>query len=1542
MVALGGCVRSNWFAGIEESRRQSPLAAQKTWDNALREAGFSGIDTATPEERTFVVPFSVMCSMAVDKGMDFIRDPLAFAGQETLKANLLIIDGQTLPETLVEVDDETIAAQPTTISLTELDEPLFKPFTEEKFKAASAAARRAKCPTYVCNSSTSLAARGRPLTSWLTYSFSSESKKTGEPLFTIERELTIQNGILLIPRYLPVDATNTRLITHDVDQSSTVVELDASTSCSKLLERVQPSAGQESVKVTVGKSLLNAIRVGGAGCLHVVLGSIQTGRKVIALSESNQSIVSVPQSYFHEVEVIDGNEANLLLHVAAELSAASILTRTSAVSSSTSHLLHLQTASRASLQGWARTLLFLAALSDTVKADTIGSRFERLLPIDCETKKLSHLYSPKAFSTGTIDTNELKIAVGRAMLSFGRTAFFADPERMNEPTMGVLKETPLRLERRRAVSAAEVDAEIDGLLNYEFMLEQGETIRIKMLYDRQPLGPVSMQFGDFATRQRLQVTDGSLDKEFKFWKDMYSIKLPSGEIKANFLEPLPLFNLSQSLRKSLDKYECEESLLVLDGRTVRQIKAQYRRHKITTFHFFLGVLRTFLFRHLDVDDLVIGIADANRVDNALDSTMGFMRNLLPLRFKNENGDKNSPFKDIAMDAHNTAYNALAHTRLPFDALLEKLDIPHSTTHSLLFQVWMDYRPFKPDYMPTMFGAEASGAPTVSRTGYDLTLDVNEMNGSDIRVSFCTQKYLLVKAFAANFDLHVDSAPLWDHKDIEAAKPLGRKWPETISHRINEITTQNKDKEAVKDGSGKSYTYKKLQHRIQAISESLAKAGVKQGSRVVVFQQPSADWVCSLLAICHARRSLPRLATIAGAAKPTAVLCHAETQGDVPELKSTATIVNVSGLEDVVSITKTQAKANTPATILFTSGSTGTPKGVILRHSAFRNTIEGLTRHYNIGSEKIRARSDPADGLVERIGAALMESNASSDETSIDMSTVVSHISGGENAELPTLPVLQWIARAREAGLEWQIASMDHLPVRDELSTKGSRISESVNRNKIADLSPTGVMTAGAGLSVCRLHAQGVRPLSWCFRRFATAASPQIYDVAVIGGGPVGLSLLTALRTSPSTSNLKLALIESQDLEKTRHWQLPPDQYSNRASSLTPASRSFLERIGAWQNVDTARVQSYHHMRVWDGLSASGTISFNSFRSEGPIAYMTENQNLTRALLSRLDSLPPICLYNKTSVADIQLGSAPDPSPATLDLSSYPHVTLSSDNVIAARLLVGADGINSPVRSFAGTPTRGWDYDRHGVVATLRVAAGTARSCGATAYQRFLPTGPIALLALPGDSASLVWTTTPERADRLKSLSTEDFIAMVNAAFRLEVIDLDYMFTQPSGQVSELQWRSSVHPSTVAEDSGDIPGLVRAVQPGSIASFPLRLRQASSYTADRVALIGDAAHTIHPLAGQGLNMGLADSSALASAIQDAVEHGADIGNEMTCLDRYNSERWMNNNRMLGAVDKLHWLYSARSAPVVGLRAWGLGLVNQMSGLKGWFMRQAGAS
>ena len=361
------------------------------------------------------------------------------------------------------------------------------------------------------------------------------------------------------------------------------------------------------------------------------------------------------------------------------------------------------------------------------------------------------------------------------------------------------------------------------------------------------------------------------------------------------------------------------------------------------------------------------------------------------------------------------------------------------------------------------------------------------------------------------------------------------------------------------------------------------------------------------------------------------------------------------------------------------------------------------------------------------------------------------------------------------------------------------------------------------------------------------------------------------------------------------------------------------------------------MQVWDGVSGS-RIHFDwqpdSAHPSPTIASMTENANLVRGLLERLSELGGCQMFDRTKVSHIALGPTPEPAAQSLDLSSWPHLTLSSGQTLAARLLVGADGANSPVRTFAGICSRGWDYDRHGVVATLKLAQHPG--VPATAYQRFLPTGPIAMLPLPGGYATLVWSTTPAHAAHLKTLAPEDFLAMVNAAFRLMPVDIAYMHTIGQGQVDELEWRVKHTPQL--EEGERIPYWADEVQEGSLASFPLRMRHAETYATHRVALVGDAAHTVHPLAGQGLNMGLGDVESLAGIIAFAVEHGMDLGDQLS-LERYNSERYAENHVLLGVVDKLHKLYSWSGGPVVGLRSLGLDAVNRLGPLKELFMRRA---
>ena len=381
--------------------------------------------------------------------------------------------------------------------------------------------------------------------------------------------------------------------------------------------------------------------------------------------------------------------------------------------------------------------------------------------------------------------------------------------------------------------------------------------------------------------------------------------------------------------------------------------------------------------------------------------------------------------------------------------------------------------------------------------------------------------------------------------------------------------------------------------------------------------------------------------------------------------------------------------------------------------------------------------------------------------------------------------------------------------------------------------------------------------------------------------------------------------------------------------------------------------------MWDGETGS-RISFDwssetpAFQDLRTVATMTENANLVRAMLGRIAASGDenLTLFSNTTVSSIENGS--DLSTDGPDLSAWPVISIKptvaamqsqAPSRIAARLLVGADGINSPVRTFADISTQGWDYNRHGIVATLTLAEPETPSFPAgirTAYQRFLPAlgGPIALLPLPNNHSTLVWSTTPEHASYLKSLPTPAFLAMINAAFRLSMEDLSYMMrmekptSDSTPHEDELNWRLQHTPQPA-----HIPPKASAVQAGTVASFPLRFRHASQYISPRVALVGDAAHVIHPLAGQGLNLGLADVAALSRTIEYAVGHGMDIGDLLT-LERYSSERYLPNAKIGGACDLLHKMYTVPGQnPIAWARSVGLEVIDRLPFVKSFLMKNA---
>ena len=272
------------------------------------------------------------------------------------------------------------------------------------------------------------------------------------------------------------------------------------------------------------------------------------------------------------------------------------------------------------------------------------------------------------------------------------------------------------------------------------------------------------------------------------------------------------------------------------------------------------------------------------------------------------------------------------------------------------------------------------------------------------------------------------------------------------------------------------------------------------------------------------------------------------------------------------------------------------------------------------------------------------------------------------------------------------------------------------------------------------------------------------------------------------------------------------------------------------------------------------------------------------------------------------------------------VKLSNEDVLQTRLLVGADGFNSPVRKFSHIPSRGWSYNRFGVVATIKHQYEDYRSI---AWQRFLTTGPLAILPLTEDNATIVWSTTPELSELFLKVDEEIFPHLINAAMTLSEVDLNYIYEQlkkdPNDKsvLEDIEWRMSKIKLSILEEK--YPLQVTTVVENSRARFPLKLSHADTYAIPRIALIGDAAHTVHPLAGQGLNMGQSDVACLLDALEDGVNRGLDIGSTLV-LENYTANAWPANHVLMGVCDKLHKIFSTDWFPIVFLRGFGMKSLN----------------
>jgi len=385
------------------------------------------------------------------------------------------------------------------------------------------------------------------------------------------------------------------------------------------------------------------------------------------------------------------------------------------------------------------------------------------------------------------------------------------------------------------------------------------------------------------------------------------------------------------------------------------------------------------------------------------------------------------------------------------------------------------------------------------------------------------------------------------------------------------------------------------------------------------------------------------------------------------------------------------------------------------------------------------------------------------------------------------------------------------------------------------------------------------------------------SIVICGGAFAGLALAVALRQGLGADT---PIIVADPALATRPSRDP------RATAIVAACRRLFETLGAWEKVaDSA--QPILDMVVTDSRLEDATrpvfLTFAGDVEPGePFAHMVENRHLIDALVARAEA-EGVDL-RATAVTSY------DARPDGID------VTLADGSTIEASLLVAADGARSKLRERAGIATHGWDYDQSGIVVTV----SHERDHQGRAEEHFLPAGPFAILPLTGKRSSLVWTERRTEAARIVALAEEEFHG-------------------------ELEQRFGLH-----------LGEVRALD--KPRAFPLSYFVARSFIAERMALVGDAAHVIHPIAGQGLNLGLKDVAALAEVVVDAARLGIDLG-QMDVLERYQRWRRFDTMAMGLATNSLNFLFSNKSTLLRTVRDIGLGLVDRAPPLKNLFIRQA---
>uniref|UniRef100_A0AC35UBS8 Ubiquinone biosynthesis monooxygenase COQ6, mitochondrial n=1 Tax=Rhabditophanes sp. KR3021 TaxID=114890 RepID=A0AC35UBS8_9BILA len=434
--------------------------------------------------------------------------------------------------------------------------------------------------------------------------------------------------------------------------------------------------------------------------------------------------------------------------------------------------------------------------------------------------------------------------------------------------------------------------------------------------------------------------------------------------------------------------------------------------------------------------------------------------------------------------------------------------------------------------------------------------------------------------------------------------------------------------------------------------------------------------------------------------------------------------------------------------------------------------------------------------------------------------------------------------------------------------------------------------------------------------------PKFYDVVIVGGGMVGNAMAASLGSSPALKSSTILLLEAG---KEPQLVKGNELYSNRVSAVSPLSVNLFKKLSIWECLEGNRVQPVREMRVLDDASQSN-IFFEQKNDGQQIAHIIENNAIIGSLFNRLKEFENISVQTGAKVDDIKVPES---------IGKLAEITMTDGSQINTNLVIGADGFNSSVRKAINTEYTAWNYDQMGIVCTLNIKS----EVNDTAWQRFTPLGPLALLPLNKNLSSLVWTTSPAEAKRLLALSEDEFVDELNRHLQTETNQnslVNQALFMLEKVTSSLPLGEAARAATLACGTR-IPEVI-SLQSDTRAAFPLGFGHAHDYVAPRAALIGDAGHRMHPLAGQGVNLGWSDVEKLTNVIETCISEGGDIGS-LTYLREYQDAAQKHNLPVMVSVDWLNRLYGSNLTPVVLARSLGLYAVNKLTPLKDLIMYKA---